>query len=34
MFFFVSNGTIDRVKPVTHAADLRKMFPDFDIDNL
>ena len=38
--FFVSNGTIkvkilenDRVKPITHAADL-KMFPDIDIDNL
>ena len=39
--FFVSNGTIkikilenDRVKPVTHAADLKQIFPDIDIDNL
>ena len=39
--FFVSNGTIkvkkienDRAKPITHAADLKKMFPDIDIDNL
>ena len=39
--FFVSNGTIkvkilenDRAKPVTHAADLKKMFPDIDVDNL
>ena len=38
--FFVSNGTIkvkrlknDPVKPVTYAADLKKMFPDIDIDN-
>ena len=39
--FFVSNGTIkvkmlenDRDKPITHAADLKKMFPDTDVDNL
>ena len=39
--FFVSNGTIkvkmlenDRAKPITHAADLKKMFPDIDMDNL
>ena len=39
--FFVSNGTIkakilenDRAKPITHAADLKKMFPGIDIDNL
>ena len=39
--FFVSNGTIrvkilenDRVKPITHAANLKKMFLDIDIDNL
>ena len=39
--FFVSNGTIkvkilenDRVKPIIHAADLKKMFLDIDIDNL
>ena len=39
--FFVSNGTIkikkienDRAKPITHAADLKKMFPDIDVDNL
>ena len=39
--FFVSNGTIkvkmienDRAKPVTHAAGLKKMFPDIDVDNL
>ena len=39
--FFVSNGTIkvkilenDRAKPITHAADSKKMFPDIDIDNL
>ena len=38
--FFVSNSKInvkilenDRVKPVTNAADLKKMFPDIDIDN-
>ena len=38
--FFVSDGTIkvkilenDRVKPITHAADL-KMFPEIDVDNL
>ena len=24
----------DRAKPITHAADLKKMFPDIDIDNL
>ena len=23
----------DRVKPVTYAADLKKLFPDIDIDN-
>ena len=41
LHFFVSNGTIkvellekDQVKLVTHAADLKKMFPDIDIDNL
>ena len=39
--FFVSNGTIkvkilenDPIKPLAHAADLKKMFPDMDIDNL
>ena len=39
--FFVSNGTIkvrilenDQTKPITHAADLKKMFPGIDIDNL
>ena len=39
--FFLSNGTIkfkklenDRAKPITHAADLKKMFPDNDIDHL
>ena len=39
--FFVSNGTIkvkilenDQVKPITHAANLKKMFPDIDIKNL
>ena len=39
--FFASNGTIkvkmlenDRAKPITHAADLKKMFPDIDVDNL
>ena len=39
--FFTSNGTIkvkilenDRAKPIAHAADLKKMFPDTDIDNL
>ena len=39
--FFVSNGAIkdkvlenDRAKPITRAADLKKMFPDIDIDNL
>ena len=39
--FFVSNGLIkvkifenDRTKPITHAADLKKMFPDMDIHNL
>ena len=39
--FFVPNGTIkvkilenDRAQPITHAADLKKMFPDIDIDNL
>ena len=38
--FFVSNSKInvkilenDRVKPVTNAADLKKIFPDIDIDN-
>ena len=38
---FVSNGIIkvkilenDRAKPITHAADFKKMFPDIDIDNL
>ena len=38
---FVSNGTIkvkilenDRAKLTTQAADLKKMFPDIDIDNL
>ena len=37
---FVSNGTIkvkilknDRAKPITHEADLQKMFPDIDVDN-
>ena len=37
----VSNGTIkvkilenDRAKLTTQAADLKKMFPDIDIDNL
>ena len=39
--FFVSNGTIrvkiledDRAKPITHATNLKKMFPDIDINNL
>ena len=39
--FFVSNGTSkvkilenDRAKPITHAADSKKMLPDIDIDNL
>ena len=39
--FFVSNGTIkvktlenDQAKFITHAADLKKMFPDIDVDNL
>ena len=39
--FFVSNGIINvkilensPAKPYTHAADLKKMFPDIDIDNL
>ena len=35
--FFVSNGTGKenyRAKSVTHAADLKKMFPDINIDNL
>ena len=39
--FFVSNGTIkvkilenNRAKPITHAADLKKIFPDIDVDNL
>ena len=39
--FFVSNGPVkvkilgnDRAKTITHAADLEKMFPDIDIDNL
>ena len=39
--FFVLNGAMkvkilenDRVKPVTHAVDLKKTFPDIDIDNL
>ena len=39
--FFVSNGLIkvkilenDRTKPITHAVDLKKMFPDMDIHNL
>ena len=38
--FFVSSGTIkgkilenDLAKPITHAADLKKTFPDIDIDN-
>ena len=38
---FLSNGTIkvkilenDLVKPVTHAADLKKIFLDIDIDSL
>ena len=38
--FFVSNGTIkvkilenDQAKPITHAAGLKKMFPDIDADN-
>ena len=37
---FVSNGTIkvkilknDRAKPITHEADLKKMFPDIDVEN-
>ena len=40
-FSFLSNGTIkvktlenDLVKPVTHAADLKKIFLDIDIDSL
>ena len=39
--FFVSNGTIkvkvlenNRAKPITHAADLKKIFSDIDVDNL
>ena len=39
--FFVSNGTIkvkilenDRASPIAHAPDLKKMFPDIDIDIL
>ena len=39
--FIVSNGTIkvkilenDEAKPITQAADLKKMFPDIDVDNL
>ena len=39
--FFASNGTIkvkiledDGAKPFTYAADLKKMFPDINIDNL
>ena len=39
--FLVSNVTIkvkilenDRVKPITLAADLKKMFPAIDVDNL
>ena len=39
--FFSSNGTINvkilennPAKPVAHAADLKKMSPDFDVDNL
>ena len=39
--FFVSNGTTkvkilenDPVKPVTRAADLKKILPDIGIDNL
>ena len=41
LVFFVSNGIIkvkilenDRAKPITHAADLKKMFRDIDIDDL
>ena len=38
--FFVSNGTnkiktlVKPVKPITNATDLKKMFPDIDVDNL
>ena len=38
---FVSNGTIkvkilknDRAKPISHAADLKKMFPEIEVDNM
>ena len=41
LVLFISNGTIkvkilenDRAKSITHAADLKKMFPDIDVDNL
>ena len=41
LFLFVLNGTItvkilktDPVMPITHAVNLKKMFPDIDIDNL
>ena len=38
--FFVSNGTVkvkileNRAKPITHEADLKKMFRDIDVNNL
>ena len=38
--FFVSNGTVkvkileNRAKPITHEADLKKMFPDINVNNL
>ena len=35
--FFVLNGTIqvhDQTKPITHATDLKKMFPNIGINNL